>query len=545
MKIYQVDAPYTLLVGTDDLEIGDQLADDVYTDREHLLTQSGRSLTAEDLRRFEEHDIRTVWVERTAREWLSEQLAHEDDYDIVNTYDITPPKFQIIINLQGSFSAHQLQAELQLLQQFGEELDLSVDLQQYTEKLHNLVEQEDSLREQISNIENDQLERSYRAILEASYPQYIDSDADGPPRLGRRIQRYLDQLSELTDRIAHDIINLGPGVLHDLAQNARSKAEEPRSFGVFEFFYDHPQTVDDQSVSRLSNDIQNHLRALFYEQTVGQLAELKDFLWREFSPDLPHWILALTRPGENHRGVLLAQSINTTLITSQLYRSANTIPDMSWSELLLGSISADIGMVTIPQTFFYHQRPLNKRHRKRLQQHPRLSSAIIKEAGDHRQACHVAIRHHERVDGSGYPERYASMRAEPGLVQVADAYSAMVTSRPWRDPLAPRKAFEELKQGDYSSDWVQVFEEQIGPYPVGSLVTLSNRIEAVVVDRTEQPYKPAVLPLRFLRQGRTHTINLADTTKYTITGHGPFISNKHRTAMVDLYRKDELKPESD
>lgn len=538
MKICQARVPYTILVGCRDLEAGDELAEDVYTGREHLLVQSGHELTRDDLRRFDEHNIRTVWVNRMAREWLSPQVARSDDTEIVNTYDVTPLKYQLLINLQGAFSAEQLQAELNLFEQSGQVPELSIDFDNYQGDLDDLVEREQSIREAIDELDNDNLRQTYRAILAASYPQYTETDADGPSRLGRRIQKYLDDLSELTDQIAHDIIDLSNDSLTAFSRQTRQQPPEPRSVSVFEFFYATPDHVDDPDVEQLVTHIQKQARSLFYDQKTEGINELKNFLWRGFEPDLPHWILSLARPRDDYSGLLLAQAVNTTLITTQLYRSVEAVPDTGWGQLLLGALGADMGMVAIPQTFFYHQRPLNKRHRNRLQQHPRLSCSIMDEAGTHKQAKHIARRHHERIDGDGYPEQYVSMRPEATIVQVADAYSAMVTSRPWRDPLTPNAAFNELVRGGYDQQWVEAFKKHVGPYPVGSILTLDDDMRVVVVRQNPKaPKRPVVLPMRFINEDRGQSINLLNHSSKRITDTGPFIGSDKRSTLLALHEQ--------
>jgi putative two-component system response regulator len=77
-------------------------------------------------------------------------------------------------------------------------------------------------------------------------------------------------------------------------------------------------------------------------------------------------------------------------------------------------------------------------------------------------AAEVAMYHHERWDGSGYPENLAglSIPESARIVAIADVFDALTTARPYKQPWPPEKAFQEIRQGagrHFDPDFVACF----------------------------------------------------------------------------------------
>jgi len=101
----------------------------------------------------------------------------------------------------------------------------------------------------------------------------------------------------------------------------------------------------------------------------------------------------------------------------------------------------------------------------------------------------VVLHHHEKTDGSGYPEGYKgdeiSLYAKMGA--VCDVYDAITSNRPYKagwDPAESLRKMAEWTQGHFQPNVFQAFVKSIGIYPVGSLVRLSSGRIGVVMDQT-------------------------------------------------------------
>ena len=103
----------------------------------------------------------------------------------------------------------------------------------------------------------------------------------------------------------------------------------------------------------------------------------------------------------------------------------------------------------------------------------------------------VCLHHHEKVDGSGYPERLTgdqiSLFAKMGA--VCDVYDAITSNRPYKSGWDPAEAIlkmTEWSKGHFDEKVFQAFVKSIGIYPTGSLVKLSSGRLAVVLEQSER-----------------------------------------------------------
>jgi HD-GYP domain-containing protein (c-di-GMP phosphodiesterase class II) len=103
----------------------------------------------------------------------------------------------------------------------------------------------------------------------------------------------------------------------------------------------------------------------------------------------------------------------------------------------------------------------------------------------------VCLHHHEKVDGSGYPDRLKddeiSLHAKMGA--VCDVYDAITSNRPYKagwDPAESIRKMTEWSKGHFDETVFQAFIKSIGIYPVGSLVKLSSGRLAVVLEQSDK-----------------------------------------------------------
>jgi diguanylate cyclase (GGDEF)-like protein len=113
---------------------------------------------------------------------------------------------------------------------------------------------------------------------------------------------------------------------------------------------------------------------------------------------------------------------------------------------LAGSLH-DLGKLAIPEEILRKPGPLTDPERLVLQRHPEIGHRMLESLGVDPVAEWV-LHHHERWDGTGYPERLCGEEIPLGarIIFVADAYDAMTSDRAYRGRLTPREAIEELER---------------------------------------------------------------------------------------------------
>lgn len=154
----------------------------------------------------------------------------------------------------------------------------------------------------------------------------------------------------------------------------------------------------------------------------------------------------------------------------------------------VGAILHDIGKVAIsPQVLNYPGR-LSRDQWKEITVHPQEGAQAILNAGGSEVAATIALEHHARFDGLGYPSmaRMKTPALVSRLVAVADVYDAVTTRRAYRRAETPHRALQILLQGAggaFDPDMVKSFISLMGIFPPGSVLRLLTG-ELVVISHT-------------------------------------------------------------
>jgi putative nucleotidyltransferase with HDIG domain len=109
----------------------------------------------------------------------------------------------------------------------------------------------------------------------------------------------------------------------------------------------------------------------------------------------------------------------------------------------------DIGKVMTPSAILTAPRKLDDAEMAIMRQHSEAGALIVAEVPLLARLTPAVRSHHERFDGTGYPDRlkYEAIPHEARIVAVADSFNAMIGRRPYRPPLAPSVALEQLVEG--------------------------------------------------------------------------------------------------
>jgi putative two-component system response regulator len=127
----------------------------------------------------------------------------------------------------------------------------------------------------------------------------------------------------------------------------------------------------------------------------------------------------------------------------------------------------DIGKVAVPEHILLKPGPLTPDEWKVMKDHPLVGERICAPLKTFRHVLPVIRHHHEKLDGSGYPDglKGEEIPLTARVLQTVDIYDALTTTRPYREALSPQKAFgvirEEVKRGWWDGALVDKMEELI------------------------------------------------------------------------------------
>jgi putative two-component system response regulator len=141
----------------------------------------------------------------------------------------------------------------------------------------------------------------------------------------------------------------------------------------------------------------------------------------------------------------------------------------------------DIGKIAVPDQILLKPGPLTQDEWNVMKQHPVAGERICAPLKSFRHVLPVIRSHHEKLDGSGYPD---SLKGEEipltaQIMQTVDIYDALTTARPYRKALSPKEAFaiiqSEVKKGWWNAELVDLLERLV--LEVGALI--DDKLEIV------------------------------------------------------------------
>jgi len=117
--------------------------------------------------------------------------------------------------------------------------------------------------------------------------------------------------------------------------------------------------------------------------------------------------------------------------------------------LSYGAYLHDIGKVKVPDEILGKTDTLTDEEWKEMREHPALGEEMLKEKEFLAEAGKIVRAHHERYDGTGYPDELAGeeIPIEARVISVVDAYDAITSDRPYKQALGKREAMKELWLG--------------------------------------------------------------------------------------------------
>jgi putative two-component system response regulator len=193
-------------------------------------------------------------------------------------------------------------------------------------------------------------------------------------------------------------------------------------------------------------------------------------------------LLAMAQTVE-HRDEYTGKHCQRLAVASVMLGEALGLPSQDLTALYRGGYLHDIGKIGIPDAILFKRGPLTSEEWDVMRSHPVRGEEICRPMRSLAPVLPIIRSHHERWDGSGYPDGLAGdgIPLLARILQVADIYDALTSERPYKQALAPEEAFavmeEEVRRGWRDPELVPLFASTIQTNPSADLTSLEASLE--------------------------------------------------------------------
>ena len=189
-------------------------------------------------------------------------------------------------------------------------------------------------------------------------------------------------------------------------------------------------------------------------------------------------------------------------------------------ELGIGALLHDIGKVMVDENILQKPTNLSINEYNEVKRHTFYGYEILKKSeGIPPIACDIALYHHERTDGSGYPYNLKNsvIPLQARIVAIADVYDALTTDRIYRKKMYPHEVVDylcSLSQKHFDKALLDAFTSHITNYPIGMAVKLNSGEKGIVAKYNRGFHNKPVIRLVVDKNGEKYEAQKKQTFFY-------------------------------
>ncbi|HEY6130526.1 MAG TPA: HD-GYP domain-containing protein, partial [Halioglobus sp.] len=230
------------------------------------------------------------------------------------------------------------------------------------------------------------------------------------------------------------------------------------------------------------------------------------------NPDACVWVTRL----KQHDNYTYQHSLSAAMWSVSLGRQLG-LQRHDLRSLAMGCMLMDIGKLRVDPALLQAQRELTTEEAAAVAEHVGHGLEILKECGIINQdIIDMVACHHERYDGTGYPNGLMRDEIPPfaRIAAIVDTYDAMTSYRMYAPAISPSHAIKLLynaRDEDFQAELVESFIQAIGIYPAGTLVELSSgEVGVVVAEYRTRRLRPKVMLLLDANKNKLPTSRMID-----------------------------------
>lgn len=230
------------------------------------------------------------------------------------------------------------------------------------------------------------------------------------------------------------------------------------------------------------------------------------------NPDAVMWLLRLKQRDEYSFDHAMNVAVTMVMVGTHIGWRSQRLLDLGMTGLL-----QDIGKIELPLDLLRKKGALTPKERSLVRSHVASSMEMLFSQASVSQEVVLAVaRHHERWDGSGYPQglKYEQIGMAAEIAGIADSFCAMQKDKPYRSALGHQEALEELhtlRGKQFNPALMEQFVQCVGLYPIGTLVELSTGEVGVVIQQNRvQRSRPRVVVMLDAEKQQVRSYRVVD-----------------------------------
>ena len=176
----------------------------------------------------------------------------------------------------------------------------------------------------------------------------------------------------------------------------------------------------------------------------------------------------------------------------------------------IGGLLHDLGKAVLPMDVLNKPGKLTDEEFAIIKTHPAEGIKLLKLAGNQidPHVLDIVIHHHEKTDGSGYPDRLEDARISrfAKMAAVCDVYDAITSNRPYKagwNPAESLRRMAEWTNGHFDARIFHAFVKSLGIYPIGSLVRLNSGRLGIVMEQSQKSLLTPTVKVFFSTRSET------------------------------------------